>query len=528
MSAQSPRERLVERQAMVMFVAGVAVIAATWLFGFALRAALWNTSEAIIRSPLMIKVYTNGYDANGNIIQNAKGEVGSLVLITLLLAVISAGYLACLWALRRGFRHSFAAALVGTAVACAALMPIVPLTSPDAVHLAADVRTFWLHGKYPTNVSGAPANIDDPIAGKVTSFRQGRSGYGPVAYVIGGVPIPFVGDGLAANVAGQKAVAAVFLVLAAALMGLVARRLGMNPGLAAAALGLNPLMVYVSAGEAHNDIMMAAFGLAGLVLVLDTSWRQRAGGVGMAGVAFLTKFSLALAGPLIAAWWYPRWRWVFAAATGLAIAAFALLVATENLSVVTSRLPGDAGVGPALATTRTSPWSILPDADPVTGDADTRRRFVAVAYGLLAVIVLAVIARHPLKTPADLPAAIATLMWLFIFAALPGYLPWYQAWYLPFAFLSGRRWLICTALVFSVGAFVPILALQWARFIIADMNISTPHHKAVIVLWVVTSATALGMFLWDRAEANRRRRDAAVSERRVRRAPPARPIRARR
>src|SRR3970282_857235 len=134
------------------------------------------------------------------------------------------------------------------------------MTSPDAVHLAADVRTFWLHGKYPASWAGRPSQVDDPIVEQVVRFKERPSGYGPLAYAIGGAPLPFVGDDLRANIAGEKAVAGVFLFATAVLAGFVARRLGQNPALVTAAVGLNPLMLWQFPADGHNDSILAAFG----------------------------------------------------------------------------------------------------------------------------------------------------------------------------------------------------------------------------------------------------------------------------
>src|SRR6185295_4129602 len=98
--------------------------------------------------------------------------------------------------------------------------------------------------KMPTNFRGAPGKIDDPVANEVRVYRDNPSGYGPVAYIIGGAPIPFVGGNFRANLVGQKVVAATFLVLTALLAGAIARRLGQNPAFVAGLIGLNPLMIW--------------------------------------------------------------------------------------------------------------------------------------------------------------------------------------------------------------------------------------------------------------------------------------------
>lgn len=499
------------RNAAFVFAAAVAVLSATWLFGFALRAPIWSVDTRMFQRPLMINVF--------------EGGIQSLVECTLLVALASAAYLVCLWALRRGFSHSYAAAVAGTAIAALAILPMVPQVSPDATHLAADVRTLWLHGKYPTNRDAAPASIDDPVAQQVGGFKDSWSGYGPVAYAIGGAPLPFVGDNLRANVLGQKAVSGVFLVLLAAASGFAARRLGRDPGVVAGMVGLNPLMLFVFPGDGHNDTIMMAFAVAGLPFVLAPPWRSRAGGVALGVVGVAAKFAAALAAPFVVASWFPKLRLLIAAACLVALLGFSTLLITRSLP----RVPmGGTALGPALAFTRMSIWSTLPDGDPVIGDGDTRRQFATLAYAMFGVVLAGVIARHKLTTPLDVVTAIGAAIWVFVFALLPGYLPWYQVWYLPFAALSGRRWLVVASLAFSIGAFLPIFALQWAGDIQRVMEVSEPHHKAVWTVFVVVGGLAIGTWYYDRVKERRALMTAEERARRAKRTARNKPVRARR
>ena len=194
-----------------VFAAGLTVLCATWFFGINTRVSLNNDIDVVARAGIS-RVLTGG--------------IGDLMDTFLLIALATAAYLACLWALRSGFRYGFAAAIAGSALAGCAMLPAMPLTSPDAVHLAADVRTFWLHGKWPAESDGAPATVDDPVANEVRVFRSQPSGYGPLAYAIGGAALPFVGDSFRANLLGQKIIAGVFLTLTAAAAGIIARKLG--------------------------------------------------------------------------------------------------------------------------------------------------------------------------------------------------------------------------------------------------------------------------------------------------------------
>lgn len=459
------------------FAAAVLALCGIWLAGLTLRARLWDVDIEVVRRAGISRVFRNGS--------------GSATEIFLVISAATLAYLGCLWALRKGFRHSLAAAIVATTMACLAFMPSVALTSPDAVHLAADVRTFWLHGKLPTARENAPAKIDDPVAKEVRVFANSPSGYGPVAYAIGGIPIPFVGDGLRANLFGQKVVAGVFLVITAALAGLVARRIGGNPGLTAGLIGLNPLMLWQFPGDGHNDVVMAAFGVGALLFITNPRWKDRGIGTGLAIVSVLSKFGLLLASPLVGAYWFPRWRKHFAA--------FVLLVGMGVFLMWALRLwPGIGTVGPAGAIARTTPWGLLVQATDPGGDVS--RRLVGLAYALFFALLAYIVMFHRLETPRDVATAFATAMFLFLFVCMPGYLPWYQVWYLPFAMISGRRWLIVASMMFSVGAFLPILALNFSGAIEREMGISNPVEKAVVTLYL---AVAVAAIILQRSDVNR-------------------------
>ncbi|MBA4178949.1 MAG: hypothetical protein C0506_00005, partial [Anaerolinea sp.] len=70
------------------------------------------------------------------------------------------------------------------------------------------------------------------------------------------------------------------------------------------------------------------------------------------------------------------------------------------------------------------------------------------------------------------------------------------------------------ATVFSVGAFLPILALNYAGAIAREMAISNPVEKAVVVLYVAVAAVAIVL---QRSDVNRERVGAGRPDSRTRR-----------
>ncbi len=471
-----------EQRTVAVFVACTAVIVAVWLLGFSLRAPLWSDQTTVVRGETVKVLQVSGIS---NVFTD---HIQSLLSTGLLIALASLAYLGCLWALRRGFRHSFAAAIVASILAAGAFMPGMPLTSPDAIHLAADVRTFWLHGTYPARFNGRPELIDDPIAQQVVRFRTTPSGYGPVAYVVGGAPLPFVGDSLAANLLGLKVVAGTFLVLTAALAGVVARRFGQNPGLVAGFIGLNPLMLWQFPGDGHNDAIMAALGIAAFLFVTQPAWPKRAGGLGLGGASVFAKFGLVPAAPLVAVYWFPRWRRWIAGAVALlgALLIYILFIRGES--------GGFGTIGPLSAIVASTPWSLVWKA--LGEEHDAVRWLDSLALGIFLILAVTVLLEHRLETAQDLAAAIGLTIWLLLFVGFPGYLSWYQVWYLPFAALSGRRWLMATSLAFSMGTFLVMLALNWNVDIPRLMGIDNPIEKSVVALWTIVGTTA-ALFLWS-------------------------------
>ena len=454
-----------DRNALI-FAGSVVVLFAVLLFGIALRVSLREDNDIVSRGGISV-VLTRGW---------------SDFLDTFLLVCLAIGaYLAALWALSRGFRYSFAAAVAGIAVTSCAMLPAMPLTSPDAVHLAADVRTFWLHGKWPAEFSGVPGKIDDPVANEVRVFRNQPSGYGPLAYALGGAPLPFVGDGFKANLVGQKVMGGIFLTLTAAAAGFLAKRLGQNAGLVAGLVGLNPMMIWQYPGDGHNDAMMAFFGVVAIGLVIEGSWLKRGGGVLSWLASALCKYAFVLASPVVAAYWWKRWRNELAFLTA-AGAGFVLMLYVLGIGPVQN-----GALGPAGAVIETSPWHFLQVIFDTGRTGDNRIALAGFSLYLLTLPVVMIF--WPLETKVDCVRAVAFLMTWFLYACTPGYHPWYIIWCLPFAALSGQRWMMTWAAAFALAAFLPVLALNWRITLGNTFNIDAVAWSTVL-MWAGTAIAA--------------------------------------
>src|SRR5262249_48172839 len=126
------RKSLTHREtvSLSVFVSAIGLLVLVWLRGFALRG---DARGSLLSADFDLARRSGIYAIYGN-------NVTQLVNVTLLLCLATAGYGAALWALRRGFPRSFQAAMAGCILAALAILPVTPLTSPDGIHLAADVR----------------------------------------------------------------------------------------------------------------------------------------------------------------------------------------------------------------------------------------------------------------------------------------------------------------------------------------------------------------------------------------------------
>ena len=264
-----------QRRAAGTFAVAVLVLAGAWLFGLALRVNIFTVNIGVIRQAGIRRVIT--------------GKTDAFLEFCLLFALITAMYLLAAYAVRKEFHRSFVLVMVGCGIAGAAVVPQMPIASPDTVHFAADVRTLWIHHIYPATKKGVPQRQDDPVARQVLTYRDQPSTYGPVAYVVGGLPLPIAQESLRGGVIGQKVLSGSLLIILAFLAGLVARKVGRNASQAAALVGLNPLFLLEFTGDGHNDTLMVAFAMAALLCVISLSWRTRAVGVGFAGLSLLSK-----------------------------------------------------------------------------------------------------------------------------------------------------------------------------------------------------------------------------------------------
>lgn len=200
-------------------------------------------------------------------------------------------------------RAVMALVLTGTALFSFTLLPINPAGSHDIYHNVADARTLW---RYHSNPLVLPPNAfpDDPFYHHVPAWQDFPSVYGPVWYAVSALAVPLAGDGLWANLLGQKLITVTFLLGTVTLAMLVAGRI--RPGAAVTAgvlIGWNPLLLFETAGNAHNDIVMVCFALAALYAVTRRWWVAV---FPLLALSVASKYVLVLLGPILLVWMLRR------------------------------------------------------------------------------------------------------------------------------------------------------------------------------------------------------------------------------
>ena len=164
--------------------------------------------------------------------------------------------------------------------AIAALQAVIllapPLFSTDVFSYQFYGRIGAVYGANPYTAGPFALHFDQLYPFLGSKWVQTPTVYGPLftalSYLLAPLSIP-------ANVFAYKAIAAVSSLAIVALVWNGARLRGIDPVKAAALVGLNPLIVVYSVGGGHNDLLMLAPLLAGIVLLLQHRDRLGAGSI---------------------------------------------------------------------------------------------------------------------------------------------------------------------------------------------------------------------------------------------------------
>ncbi len=380
-------------------------------------------------------------------------------IVPVLLAFAALG-LALLAAPRATSRRAALLLLGGTAIFSATLLPMSPVGANDVYHNVADARTLFIYQDNPTLVPPI-AHADDPFYRYVASWQDTPSAYGPVWYAISGIPLLVAGDSLWPNVLGQKLITAAFLLGCTLLAMLLAERIRPGTGLMAGLLvGWNPLLQFETAGNAHNDVVMAFFALAALYALSRRWWPAVFPALAL---AIASKPMLAVLGPVLLAWMVRRPE-VSRRQLLLSLGLGALTLAAVYVPLFAGRDTLD-GLQREANHVTSSPGAMTYTLLQSHFQMDwssllARMKLVAWPLFLLGYgIVLWRMIRRP-----DLDALAGAAAWavfLLMTIIVWWFMSWYLFWLVPFAALRPRSRASAVALVFSLCALLMYVPHQW-------------------------------------------------------------------
>nr|WP_255698354.1 polyprenol phosphomannose-dependent alpha 1,6 mannosyltransferase MptB [Tessaracoccus sp. ZS01] len=265
-------------------------------------------------------------------------------------------------------------------------------------------------------------------------------------------------------------------VLALAILAWVlprlARRFGVDPGLALWAGLLNPVILVQWIGGAHNDALMVALGVAAFLAVTDLGWRGWRGLVVaglLLGVAMGIKQSAALYGlgvvavawslrrPARSSWWGPAW---------VAVVPGAVTV----LTFLATSLHWGLGwrnptAGQPIGATSNAPLSwvasfaryheIFPE-----GVSDGVINLLSTLLIAVVVVLLWVKWGPKGRAAGDRPWLFAVAVLVAFMVCAPALQPWYLTWLLPLYVFCPRSPLTDRVWLVVVAAFALLPALQ--------------------------------------------------------------------
>jgi alpha-1,6-mannosyltransferase len=357
-----------------------------------------------------------------------------------LIGVLALMFASYALAVRAADRLSARAVLMSIAALNALMLLAPPLLSTDVFSYQAYARMWALYGANPF-VQGPHVIALDPLYPFIgAKWVTTPSAYGPVFTSLSYLLAPL---SIAASALAYKAVAALASLATVGLVWNAARLRGIDPVKAAALVGLNPLILVYGVGGGHNDLLMLALLMAGVVAVLQH--RDRGGGaliVTGAGIkltaGLFLPFALASGGRLGTT---SRRRDVAIGAGGalvvIAVLAFAMF-----------------GTGPlhllaTLQKTQTAgDWHSIPGFISTRLGLGTLGHAAGLALAVAFAGVYVWLVRKVWRGEMDWIDGAGWMAAALLITA-SSMLPWYVAWLLPFAALCSDRRLWSTAIVMT-------------------------------------------------------------------------------
>ncbi|MBV9914867.1 MAG: polyprenol phosphomannose-dependent alpha 1,6 mannosyltransferase MptB [Solirubrobacterales bacterium] len=242
---------------------GQLALAGVLLAGLVISIAAAHTDSLLPESVRPIPRWLAGPFGGADVNLHVGGLIAVLVLMFACYAL----------AVQAAERLSARAVLMSIAALHALMLLAPPLLSTDVFSYQAYARMWALYGANPY-LNGPHVIALDPLYPFIgAKWVSTPTAYGPIFTSFSYLLAPL---SIAASALAYKAVAAVASLATVALVWNAARLRGVDPVKAAALVGLNPLIVVYGVGGGHNDLLMLALLMAGLVAVLQH--RDRAGG----------------------------------------------------------------------------------------------------------------------------------------------------------------------------------------------------------------------------------------------------------
>jgi alpha-1,6-mannosyltransferase len=359
------------------------------------------------------------------------GTIFSMGGLLLVLAILSIGY-ALVLAVRRSLP---AGAVIGAIVALHLIFLLAPpLLSSDIFSYLAYGRLGTVHDISPY-AQGPAAAPGDPVLPYVGwRWTNTPSVYGPL-FTIGSYGL--IGLGTGAALWGFKALAAIAGLAIVALVWRTAQARGRDPMTAAAVVGLNPILLVYAVGGGHNDLLMLALTMLGVLLACSA---RDAGGATSVVAAAAVKASAIVVLPFMVLG-APRRGRALAGALG----------ATVAVSILGFAVFGDHALGfvSVLMHTHVATSTSPPAGDPTA--VLTRIPHLPVLVVAAVVTALCGLLRAVWRGMDWVSGAGWALL---LVAASSGTVHgWYTIWPLPFAALS-RDWRLLAGTLFLQAIFV--------------------------------------------------------------------------
>jgi hypothetical protein len=385
------------------------------------------------------------------------GPAGINHFLALLLTAFFPYILAVGFASRARGRLALVVALGSSVVFGFTQMGMFPAGTTDIFHNMLDGRLLWVYHYNPIIV--APSAISgDPLFSYLHYWQSTRAPYGPLWYVLTLPAVVAGGTSLLRSILAFKALPFVFELISLALIVLITRRTDPKHTVAAAVtFGWNPLVLWETAGNGHNDILMMAFVLLTILLLLTRHWPFAFSAL---ACSVLVKYATIVLLPVFVLWILYRYgrSALPALAAGLAGAAMLAVivyapfwVGTENFAALQAR-QGEIFLSPLSALIGT--WGEDVANTPAIAHV---KNLLTLAFAGLYLLALLRIRRDP----ATMIRACVEITFLLLILLTWWFWPWYVVWGVALAALLPGSAHARLFVLFSATAMLIYISSAW-------------------------------------------------------------------